>query len=343
RGRAAALVLLGFALPLLPWWLYKWRAFGTPAWDLSTLALWDGVQGRSWFSVTHLPAEMPLPHGAELWRLLVPKLARNGGSLVLALFTGVRALLVGALAAWCFVAWPDPAARPRALGAAAALLVLVLAIATAALGVPWLRYAYPARVLAQAGGLLAVLALVARMPGGTPGGRRAIAGALVALALTWGAHETLQGLREASDVSARRGTPGVLTLLQLTVLMNRELPAQEPVMSNLGPELAWEARRPVVHLSLTPADVDACRRRLPLRSVVLVFRDAKQAWRGWDDIVAHPELAPKNPEWNFRRVRVWRTADGFSIVWLECGPLPERYALVTSPPRSAARTASLPR
>lgn len=327
RVRAAALVLLGFALPLAPWWFYKWRAFGTPAWDLSTLALWDGVQGRSWFSVTHLPSAAAPPGAGAAFRLLAPKLARNLGALVLALFTGVRALLVAALPVWAFVAWPERASRPRAVAALAALAVLIAGIVMAALGVPWLRYAYPVRVLAEVGGLLALVGLVARMPGGSRSGRLAVAACVVVLALTWGVHETQQGLREANDVAAQRGTPAVLSLLQITVLLNREIPAGEAVMSNLGPELAWEARRPVVHLSLTPADVDACRRRLPLRHVVLVFRDAKQAWRGWDELVAHPELAPKNPEWNFRRVRVWRTADGFDLIWLECGPLGERLAL----------------
>src|SRR5689334_5836936 len=32
RLRSGLLVLAGVALPLAPWWLYKWRAFGSPAW-----------------------------------------------------------------------------------------------------------------------------------------------------------------------------------------------------------------------------------------------------------------------------------------------------------------------
>ena len=45
-------------------------------------------------------------------------------------------------------------------------------------------------------------------------------------------------------------------------------------MSSLGPLLAWYAERPVVHLALSPADLDACRRNLDVRGVLLVFRDA---------------------------------------------------------------------
>src|SRR5207244_1130206 len=65
RLRTFAVVMGGYLLPLVPWWIYKWRAFGSPAWDLSLLSLWDGVGGRSWFSLNHLP-EMPgLPVGGS--------------------------------------------------------------------------------------------------------------------------------------------------------------------------------------------------------------------------------------------------------------------------------------
>ena len=62
------------------------------------LSVWDGVQGRTWFSINHLP-EMPrVPHGADAVRLLMSKLARNAPDLVLQLARGPRTLFLGALA-----------------------------------------------------------------------------------------------------------------------------------------------------------------------------------------------------------------------------------------------------
>jgi len=121
--------------------------------------------------------------------------------------------------------------------------------------------------------------------------------------------------------------PGVLSLLQITVLMNREIPANEVVMSNLGPALAWHASRPVLHLALSPGDLEACRRRLEFRNVLLVFRGPASAWPEWREVVADPARAPHRPEWNVRRVREWRTADGFSVIWLELLPPLPRLAL----------------
>ena len=34
-------VLGGFVLPLVPWWIYKWRAFGSPGWDITRYVIWD--------------------------------------------------------------------------------------------------------------------------------------------------------------------------------------------------------------------------------------------------------------------------------------------------------------
>ena len=326
RGRVAWRALAGYALPLLPWWIYKWRTFGSPSWDVSRYAVWDGVQGRTWFTLTHLPELPDVPRGLDAARLLAVKTARNVPGLVLALFGGARALLVGALALWSAAVWRDPAERPARAAAMAALGCLVLGVLVAALGVPWFRYVYPARVLAQAAGLLALWSLITRIPEAGAAFRRSIAIAAAVLVLVFGITETRAGLTEVRSGLAARGTPSVLTLLQITVLLNRELPRGEPVMSNLGPELAWEARRPVVHLALTPADVDACRRRLPLEHVLLVFRNPAQAWAGWNEVMAAPAAAVHHPDWNFRSVRVWSTSDGFTFVWLECGPLREGYA-----------------
>ena len=63
RLRTFVRAIVGYALPLAPWWIYKWRMFGTPAWDLSALAVWDGIDGRSWFSLNHLPEPPRLPTG----------------------------------------------------------------------------------------------------------------------------------------------------------------------------------------------------------------------------------------------------------------------------------------
>lgn len=333
RARVLALVLLGYALPLVPWWLYKWRAFGSPAWDLSRFAVWDGVQGRTWFSVHHVPEVPVLPSGLEAAGLLAAKTARNLPRLLLDAGAGPRALWLGALAAWLALTWPrrsapaDDGARTLRVAALAVLAVLALSLLAAAVGIPWLRYLFPARVVFEAAGLLALWGLVARLlPGTRSGWRRAALIAVGALALGWGSLQTARGNLEARTTSAVRGVPGTLGLLQSAVLMNREIPAGETVMSNLGPVLAWYARRPVLHLANSPADLDACRRRLEFRHVLLVFRDAAAAWPEWREVVARPAEARARPEWNVRRVRVWRTADGFTLIWLELGPPPARLA-----------------
>lgn len=339
RARVAALVLLGYALPLAPWWLYKWRMFGSPAWDLSRFAIWDGVRGHTWFSLHHVPELPPLPGGLEAAGLLAAKTARNLPALLLDVTTGPRALWLGAIVAWLALSRPrraatadevaaDAARRPLRAAAWAALAVLALSLVVAALGVPWLRYLFPARVVFEAAGLLASWALIARLlpAAASPGLRRAVCIAVGVLALGWGGLQTARGVREARAVSAERGVPGTLALLRTAVLMNREIPAGEAVMSNLGPILAWHARRPVVHLASSPDDLDACRRRLEFRHVLLVFRDAAAAWPEWREVVARPAEAPARPEWNVRRVRVWRTEDGFALIWLELGPPPARLA-----------------
>src|SRR5262249_53278959 len=138
RLRVVALAVLGFALPLAPWWIYKWRAFGTPAWDLGRYVIWDGVQGRTWFGLNHLPEPPRLPHGAEAMRLIAAKAARNLVVLLLATIAGPRALWLGSLVAWVAVA-----REPRTLRIAAATVLAVFAVGllAAAIGVPWLRYA----------------------------------------------------------------------------------------------------------------------------------------------------------------------------------------------------------
>ncbi|MGH7730942.1 MAG: hypothetical protein ACRENJ_06790, partial [Candidatus Eiseniibacteriota bacterium] len=160
RWPVFALAMIGFALPLAPWWIYKWRAFGTPAWDLSGLAIWDGVAGHSWFSLTHLPQYPELPRGPEALAALGAKIARNLGNLILAMTLGPRALWIGALAVWLAIG------RSRALRVtgAAILAHAGVSLIVAGLGASWLRYLFPARVPLEAAGVLALWALIGRAP-----------------------------------------------------------------------------------------------------------------------------------------------------------------------------------
>jgi len=329
RGRVAGWALLGFVIPLAPWWIYKWLAFGTPAWDLGHYVIWDGVQGRTWFTLNHLPETPRLPHGAQAIRLLAAKTLHNLPGLLLASTTGPRALWLGALVAWIAVA-----REPRTLRAVAiaVLAVFTLGLIAAAAGVPGLRYAFPGRVVLEAAGILALWGLIARAPPTAISQRwaPALRVGVAALALGWGAWQTAGGNREARAASATRGVPGTQTMLQIAVLMNREIAPGEPVMSNLGPTLAWHARRPVVHLALAPEDLEACRRRLDFRHVLLVFRDPAHAWGAWSEIVARPLEARARPELNIARVRRYQSADGFIFVWLELKPLGP--GLASAPP-----------
>lgn len=319
RARVFALSLAGYALVLAPWWLYKWREFGSPAWDLSTLALWEGVEGRNWFTLVHDTAMPGVPHGSEAARLLAEKFGRNARDLALMTLPGLRGVWLGALAVIAFMG-----AVPRRLRAVAmvALAAFALNLVVASLGVPHLRYLYPARIVADVAGALAALALAWRLPrlGFSPAATRTLLAAIVALTLLWGALQTARGNREAEVASRERGLPGTLSLLQLAVVMNREIPAGEPVMSNLGPNLAWHARRPVIHLALSPDDLAACRRLQNFDHVLLAFRDPSRAWPGWRDLVAQPLEAVHRPEWNVRHTRVFATSDGFTVIWLDLGP-----------------------
>ena len=335
RLRVLLLIALGYLIPTAPWWYYKWRAFGSPAWDLTRFVIWDGIGGRSWNTIYHLPDLPTLPTGFEAVRLLAMKVALNLGPLLLATLTGPRALWLGAL-----VAWVAMVRAPRELTAAAVatLACFALGLLAAAAGIPWLRYVFPARAVLEAAGLLALWGLAARMPAAA--GHRAgslIAGGAAALAIVWGVISTVRGNLEARAALADRDLPGVVTMLATAVLMNREIPAGEAVMSNLGPTLAWHARRPVIHLALAPADLDACRRKLDFHHVILVYRKPERAGPGWSEIVARPKEAQLDPELNIMRTRVWNSEDGFRIVWLELGGLKPRLAGApgTVPPSAA--------
>ena len=97
-------------------------------------------------------------------------------------------------------------------------------------------------------------------------------------------------------------------------------------MSNLGPTLAYHARRPVIHLALSPDDVEGCRARVTFTHVLLVFRDVSRAWVEWRPVM-EPGGERGHSRWNVARARRWQTPDGFAVVWLELGaPRPELAA-----------------
>ena len=110
--------------------------------------------------------------------------------------------------------------------------------------------------------------------------------------------------------------------------LNEVLTPGETLMSNLGPALAWQTNHPVIHLAYSPADVAACRRRHDFHHLVLVFRSAEHAWDEWQDIVARPGAAELVPELAVSREMRFETVDGFTVVWLELGPLPPQLAAV---------------
>jgi hypothetical protein len=187
---------------------------------------------------------------------------------------------------------------------------------------PWLRYVFPTRILVEVTGIIALWGVVTLASDlvSLPTLKRGLYIAVGVVVLGWGLFQTTRGNVEARRTSAERGVPNVLSMLQITVLLNREVPAGEAVMSNLGPLLAWTSRRPVLHLAFSPGDLEACRRRLEFRRVLLVFRNPESAWAEWRDVVARPAEAPSRPEWNVRSVREWLTADGFRVIWLDLGP-----------------------
>ncbi|HVP13892.1 MAG TPA: hypothetical protein VMS88_00030 [Terriglobales bacterium] len=369
RVRVLALALAGYALPLAPWWIYKWRAFGTPAWDLSRFVIWDRVGGRTWFSLYHQPAEPVVPHGWEALRLLAAKARVNVRPLALGASTGTRALWLGSIIVWLVMARPwsrvasrsaagDAAARPEggspgpeiapsrsiaapaadvrplAITAIAVLLAFAFGVVAAAVSIPWLRYVFPTRMLIELTGILALWSVVtmASELASLPGWRRGLYILVGLLVLGWGLFDSYRGNLEAHTTSATRAEPNVINMMKITVLMNREIPDDEPVMSNLGPLLAWTARRPVLHLAESPDELEACRRKLEFRNVLLVFRAPANAWGEWREVVSEPARARDHAEWNVDTVREWLTSDGFRVIWLTLKPAGPRFA--AAPARS---------
>jgi hypothetical protein len=329
RVRAFTRALLGLALVLAPWWIYKGLAFGNPAWDLSALSLWDGVGGRTWFNLNHLPEPPSVPHGMDAVLALARKTRGNLPSMVLQLSTGPRTLWIGSLAIAAVIATRrGRSAAGLAAAAWAILAMLAVTAIVASLTVPLLRYLMPVRLVAEAAGLIALWGLIWRLPSESAPlvARRALCIALAVLALGWGGWQTVRGHLEAQRTARDRGVPTARVLAALAAEIDQTLPPGEPLMSNLGPSLAWVTRRPIIHLALTPGDVDACRRLVDFRHVVTVFRDPAHAWTGWTEAVRRPGEAPHNREWNIATARSYATDDGFTVVWFELGVLPASFA-----------------
>jgi len=321
RLRCGALVLAGWALPLAPWWIYKWRAFGSPAWDVAWFALWDHVQDRSWFELLHR-AEIPeLPRGFQALGLLAAKSASNLARLVPPLLAGPRGLWLGALVCWPFTrGGADAASRPLVAAAIVAFACLALDTLAASAGSPLLREVFPMRVLAELSGMLALWSLLGRIPGASARTRGALCALAAVLALGWGTWMTRMAQAESRALSFERGVPSSRSLTAISVSLNSVLVPREALMSNLGPALAWQTNHPVIHLAYSPADIAACRARHDFRHVLLVFRGAERAWAPWQEIVARPGEAGTHAELGVRRERRFTTPDGFAGVWLELGP-----------------------
>ena len=321
RVRSAVLVLAGAVLPIAPWWLYKWRAFGSPAWDVARFELWDHVEDRSWFQLLHR-AEIPvLPRGAHALGLLAAKAGANVSRVLPPLLSGPRGLWLGALALWPFTrAGAERPSRPLAAAAMVAFAGLVLDTVAACAGTPLLREVFATRVLAELAGMLALWSLLQRMPGASER-QRAVACVLAALlALGWGTWTTHLAQDESRATSLERGVPSSRSLTGLSIALNEVLSPGEALMSNLGPALAWQTNHPVIHLAYSPEDVAACRARNDFRHLLLVFRSADRAWAPWQEIVENPGTAATHAELGVRRERRFATPDGFVVVWLELGP-----------------------
>ena len=325
--RTLALVLLGWVLPIAPWWFYKWHEFGSPGWDLTRFVVWDGIRGQTWFSLLHQATLPVLPHGAEAVTLIAGKMFGNLPGLLGAMLLGPRGLWLGALVAWLVLMRPQ---RPFAAAALAALVAAALGVLTAAASIPWLRYMFPTRVILEPLGMVALWALIARLPSPAVSlaMRRTLLALVAALALGWGGWSTAHGLAEARVASRERGLPSTRTLTELSIALGARIAPREPIMSNLGPSLAWQTNHPVVHLALAPGDVEACRRHLDFRHILLVFRDPRAAWGQWGEIVAREGWAGTlglDIEHETRFV----TPDGFQVVWLELRPLGPALATAT--------------
>ena len=310
RLRVALTVFAGYLLPLAPWWFYKWRTFGSPAWDVTRFVVWDHVQGRTWFQLYHRPQPPDLPHGAEALRLLTEKVLGNLGRMLPQMLQGPRGLWLGATVAWLCT-------RPRRPLLAAGVVILAglaLNLLAACVSIPWLRYTFPTRVIAEGAGLLAFWSLLQRIPGASQRVRHAACIAAAVLALAWGTWQTRAIHEESRATAQERGVPSTSTLTALSVTLSAVLTPGETVMSNLGPALAWQTNHPVIALAYSPEDVAACRRLHDFRHILMAFRSADRAWPEWQEIVARPGAAELQPALVVTQEHRFTTSDGFLVV-----------------------------
>ena len=330
RLRVGAMLVAGFAMVMAGWWAYKWRMFGSPTWDLTRFVLWDQVKGMDWFNLYHLPQYPQVPSGGEAWQLLSKKLATNLPIMTTAMLLGPRGLLIGGLAAWLLMLRPP---RPLLATGLLALVAAALGVVTASLSIPWLRYLFPTRILLEPIALLALWAWIARVAPATLGGaaRRALQIAVAVLVLAWAGWSTVRGLDEARAASQERGVPSTSTLTAISVMLNERLTPGETVMSNLGPALAWQTNHSVIHLALTPSDVESCRRLHEFRHILLAFRIGKRAWNGWEQIMEREGTAATIEGLRVVEEKRFTSFDGFGVVWLQLGPM--QPAMAATQPR----------
>lgn len=318
RRRIVLLILLGFALPLSPWWFYKWTQFGSPAWDLTRFVVFDRVAGFDWFMLYHRPEVPDLPTGFEAVRLLSAKTLANLPTMLTSLTLGPRGLWLGALVVWLFTRPP----RPLAAAGIAVIGISLLGVLTASVSIPWLRYLFPSRILLEPAGVLAMWALIWRADSilGSPRSRAITCVLVAALSLGWGAWSTSQGLHEARETSRVRGVPDWHTMSRIAVHISQRLGPDEPVMSNLGPTLAWRTRRPVIHLAHSPSDIASTRALCDFRHIILCFRNAERAWPAWQEIWVREGAAAATPGMQVVSEQRYQTNEGFTVVWIELAP-----------------------
>src|SRR5262249_46036022 len=239
------------------------------------------------------------------------KFVQRSPQLLLALTTGLGGALLFSLVLALVIVRP---ARAVAAAAWSALAILAVSVVLAALSMPWTRFLFPARVAVDAAGLWALLAVIARAR--LRYAPRTMRAAALVLVLAWSAWLCTRGLWEARAAASERGLPSTATLRALAREAESQTRAGEVVMSNLGPVLAWYARRPVLHPALSPADLSACRQRVEFDHVLLVFREVELAWPAWRELVGSADRAGFEPDWNIADVRREETTDGFRVTWV---------------------------
>ncbi len=325
RGRVLGYALLGAFLLFTPVWAYRAASGGTLHWHLVRSGLWNGVDGSSWLMLTHVPQLPPLPDWGSIAAKLIGKAMGQFPSVLFALTEGARGTLIVALLA--ALLWLAPS-RPLAWAGWCALLTLAFFALGACFTTPSARQLLAARAPVEAGGLWGLLALLRAAP--QRYSPRLLRAAALAVVLTWALFQDLLGFQVARQASQRSPFPSPSELDGLARSLAAECTANEVVMSNLGPLLAWKAHRPVLDLALSPADLEACRHRVEFRRIVLVYRDPGDAWPQWREVVLRGGRASLEPEWNIAQWKNGYTAGGFRVVWLVLGDLPPRFARAAS-------------